>query len=313
MAEKLLLPDLSHADDMFLHELQGRIGELAHAHLQSEKEFFPTDFEDAIEQAIADGELDLQSDEAQFPGIAKIALFVNLLTELGIPYYTSTIQRRIPVGHPIRDWSHYWTADEGRHGPTIAGVLHKTKQSDMRELERARMTMMRYPDTPQPGSVIESFLYPAIQEPATEISHRNTMRHLPKVHKIARQAIGFVIGDEVRHGNFYGGVSEAAILIEPNLTVIGLARQVRDFSMPGKSIPSFDEMAKRIDEADVFGIKQLRGIYEDLIVNRLGVFEIENLSPVAEQARQFIKKKLEQMDKVIQRREERAALVTASL
>lgn len=304
MAEKLILPELHPSDELFLHELSGRIGELASAHIDSEKEFIPRDFEDEIDQAVADGELDLSDEKTQIPDAVKDALFINLLTEEGLPYYTSTIQSQIPLGHPIREWSHLWTADEGRHGPTISGFLHKTKQFSMRELERARMAMMRKPETPQPESFVESLIYPAIQEPATEISHRNTMKYLPKAHKIGRKALGFVVGDEIRHGKFYREATAAAIEINPSLTVIGIARQIRDFAMPGKSIPGFKDRAKAIEAADIFGLKQLRQIYEDLVVERLGVLQLENLTHAAEQAREDIVRRFLLMDKKLERRAE---------
>ncbi len=300
MAERINFPDLTHSDEMFLHELSGRIGELASAHLASEKEYFPFDFIDEMDAAIADG--DFIPEESPLAEPVKDALFVNTLTEDGLPEYLSTIQRRLPKKHPLREWSHFWAADEGRHGPTISGILHKTRQISMRELERARMAMMRYPDTPQPESVIESLVYPAIQEPATEIAHRNTMRLLPKAHKIGRRALGYVIGDEVRHGDFYEEATVAAFKVDPSLTVIAIARQVRDFAMPGKSIPGFEERSKSIEAADIFGLKQLRQIYEKLIEKRLQLFQLEGLNPDAEAARDFIAKRLSQMDKIIKRR-----------
>lgn len=303
MAEKFTLPELDNSDEMFLSELSSRIGQLANEHLGSEKEYFPYDFVDDIDQAVADGSLDLDADDAQIDDASKQALFVNLLTEEGLPEYTSTIQRRIPKKHPLLEWSHFWTADEGRHGPTISGFLHKTKQFSMQELERARMAMMRYPDTPQPGSIIESFIYPAIQEPATEIAHRNTMRRLPKAHKIGKRALGFVIGDEVRHGKFYREAAIAALEVNPSLVVIALARQIRDFSMPGKSIPGFIERSKRIDAAGIFGYKHIRQIFEDLTVNQLNIFNLENLTSDAEKAREVIAKRFHQMDIALKRQE----------
>ncbi|MDQ3123103.1 MAG: acyl-ACP desaturase [bacterium] len=303
MAETHDIPDLKDSDEMFLHELTGRIGELANAHIESEKEYFPYDFADEIDQAVADGNLDLDSDEAQITPIVRNALFVNLLTEEGLPYYTSTIQSPVPLRHPIREWSHLWTADEGRHGPTIANFLHKTRQFSMRELERARNAMMRNPDTPQPESFIESIVYPAIQEPATEISHRNTLKLLPRVHKIGRRAIGFVIGDEVRHGKFYKEASVAAMEVDPSLTVVALARQIRGFAMPGKSIPGFDERANEIANAGIFGPEQLKTIYDDLLNNHLRIWHQENFTPAAEKAREFLNKRMRQMEIIIRRRQ----------
>lgn len=301
MSEKLVLPDLSSSDELFLHELSEQFELLANAHLASEKEYIPFEFADEIDQQVADGALDLSSPEAHIDEETKTALFVNLLTEEGLPEYTSTIQRRVPADHPLRHWSHLWTADEGRHGPTIAVILHK-HGFNMRVLERARMAMMRQPETPQPPSVIESLIYPGIQEPATEISHRNTMRRLPKALTVGRRALGYVIRDEVRHGAFYASASEAAMEVDPSITIIGVARQVRDFSMPGKSIPGFKDHAKIIETADIFGLRQLRQIYEDFIVTRLNIYRAERLSPKAEEARDFIAKRLQLMDKMIERR-----------
>ncbi len=298
MAERVIFSDLGEHDEMFLSELSGRIEVLAGDHAGSEKEYDPYEFVDEMDQAIADGTLNLDDPGAQLDEATKAALIVNLITEEGIPEYTSTIQRRLPFNHPLRHWSHLWTADEGRHGPTIANILHRTKQFSMRELERMRMAMMRYPDTPQPASVIESVVYPGIQEPATEISHRNTMRRFPRALVIARRAIGRVTHDEVRHGGFYAGVAEAAMEVNPSVVVIAAGRQVRDFAMPGKSMPGFEERARIIREADIFGPRQLRQIYDDFLVNRLGIFRAEGLSPEAEKARDFIAKRLKLLDRL---------------
>ncbi|MDQ3064978.1 MAG: acyl-ACP desaturase [bacterium] len=312
MAEQLIPTDLSNSDQMFLSELRDHISKLASAHIATEKEYFPYDFMDEIDQLVADNNIDLESEEAQIPDAAKDALYVNLLTEEGLPYYTSTIQRSIPLDHPMREWTHYWTADEGRHAPTISGFLYKTGQFDMRVLERARMAMMKFPDTPQPPSFIEGLIYPAIQEPATEISHRNTMRLLPPAHRVGKRLMGLVVRDEVRHGKFYGSAAEAAIQVEPSLTIIGIAQQVRNFAMPGKSIPGFDEKSKAIEAADIFGLKQLRQIYEELIVERLAVYQQENLSPAAEQALASISKRLEIMDRIIKRRDEQKQVTVSA-
>ncbi len=304
MAEKIDLPDLGHTDEMFLRELSDQIGSLASAHLHSEKEYFPYDFADELQQLIGDGVIDLRDPETQIDPATSAALFVNLLTEEGLPEYTSTIQRRVPKGHPLLEWSHFWTADEGRHAPTISLLMHKLG-FNMQALERARMTMMRYPETPQPASTVESFIYPGIQEPATKVSHRNTMVRIPKSLGVVRRALGFVIRDEVRHEAFYAGASEAAMKLDPSITTIGVARQVRDFAMPGKSIPGFKNSEKIIEGADIFGLTQLRQIYEEFIVDRLGVFRAESLSPKAEEARDFIAHRLHLLDKIIERRLER--------
>lgn len=306
MAENYYLSDLSSSDTMFLSELSGTIEQLANKHIQSEREYFPYDFADAYDQAVANKDIDLTAPEAQIDEASKHALFVNQLTEDGLPEYVSTIQRRLPMEHPLRDWSHLWSADEGRHGPTMSNFMHKTGQFDMRELERARVAMMRHPDTPQPQSVIESLIYPAIQEPATEISHRNVMRRLPKAHKIGKRALGYIIGDEVRHGTFYQETVAAALEIEPSLTIIGIARQVRKFTMPGKAIPNFKNLEKVITDADIFGPKQLVDIYSELFSDKLAIWELDNLSPEAEAARDAISRRIDALGRIAEKQQSTA-------
>ncbi len=305
MAERNTFPDLSESDEMFLSELSGEIERLADRHNDSPRIFVPSEIDDEIEQAIRDGAYHPEDEDIE-PAVLD-ALIVNLLTEDGLPYYTSTLEHKSPKGHPFRDWVHQWTAEEGRHSPSIYAFIRRSRQIDMRLLEAARMQTLANPDTPQPESFIEGTVYPAIQEPATEISHRNTVSRLPSTHrKMGRKAISPVVGDEVKHGIFYGELSEKALEFQPSLTVIAIAKQIKGFAMPGKGIPGFRDRAEAIEQADIFGLKQLKQIYDELLATRWPIDKLPNLTPEAEQARDLIFKKLGTMAKILTRREEQA-------
>ncbi len=306
MAEKLDLPSLSFSDEMFLGELAPEIDRLHNEHVTTKKEFYPYDFADEMDEAIRVG--DFVPEEAPLPPELIDCLIVNLLTEEGLPQYTSTLLRGLPRKHAFRDWINRWTAEEGRHAPAIANWLHRTRQVNMHELERSRMAMMINPDTPQPESFIEGIVYPSIQEPATEISHRNAQRRLPASHKIGKRAIGSVVGDEVKHGIFYRELTISALHINPSLVVVGIARQIRDFAMPGKSIPGFEEKKKVIEESGFFGLSQLKEILDDLIHNRWKIDKVEGLDEQGEKAREFIFQRLGLMGKVLSKRSRQVAI-----
>jgi acyl-[acyl-carrier-protein] desaturase len=297
MAEKLILQDLSPSNEMFLSDLSTTIERLYNRHLEYPREFFPTDIADDMDEAILLG--NFIPEEAPLSEAVKASLYVNYITEEGLPHYTSTLSRSIPKKHYIRDWVNQWTAEEGRHAPAISHYLRRTKQVDMHLLERARMAMVAHPDTPQPGSFVEALVYPAFQEPATEISHRNTMHLLPQAHKIGKRALGFVVGDEVKHGNFYVDLVSAAIELQPSFTIIAIAQQVKAFVMPGKSMPGFDEYKSVIEKAGIFGAPQLKKIYDELISEKWNIWDKTNLSAEANRARDFLADYLRRMDMMI--------------
>lgn len=300
MAENFNHTRLEDSDDMFLHELRGETASLLDRHNTSPKVFVPSELDEEIIQAIHDGRYQPES-EIIDQAVAD-ALAVNVLTEDGLPYYTSTLLAKARKDHPFMDWVRQWTAEEGRHSPALMAVIRGCRQINLRWLEKARMHANSHPDTPQPESLVEGLIYTSIQEPATEISHRNTLKRLPEIHfKFGRKAMGYVIGDEVRHGLFYGDMSSAALEINPSLTIIGIARQMKNFAMPGKAIPDFKERSAAIARAGIFNLEELKGIYDRLFEQRWKIWDKTGLTPEAEQAREFIGRKLAQMTVTLQR------------
>ncbi len=304
MAEGSIFPDLRYSDDMLFSELRAKSEELLNQHEASPRVYYPFDYADEL-RGLMENEGFVPEDSPIRPEL-KAALAVNLNTEEGLPYYTATLLRDLPPNHPFRQWIYTWTAEEGRHALTIANWMQAAKIMDMHQLEDDRMAMMKNPDTPQPESFIESVIYPSIQEPSTEVSHRNTSRLLPVEHRIGKKALAAVAGDEVKHGIYYKGLAGEAFIVAPSIAVIGLARQINGFAMPGKSIPDFAKKSKQIANLNIFGPAQLKNIYDELLSD-WGVMELENLTPEAETAREFIRKRMRQMDILLARMERNKA------
>ena len=111
----------------------------------------------------------------------------------------------------------------------IYGYLMTTRAIDPVELERSRMAQVSGGKTPDP-SLHEGFIYLALQELATRISHRNTGALLgdPAGHEVMKR----VGSDENLHQLFYRDLAAAAIEADPNTMMVAMEKQVRNFAMP---------------------------------------------------------------------------------
>jgi acyl-[acyl-carrier-protein] desaturase len=305
MTTKLPHFELGNTNELFLNGLGEEAERLLNRHDETAKIYYPFDVLVDVAEAREKGEY--HPENAPLDDAVKKSLFINLETEEGLPYYTSTLDHPIPKRHPLREWLQRWTAEEGRHAPQIINIMYSTGQFDMHELERTRMAMMNIADTPQFGSLIESSVYPAFQEPATVFGHRNTMARMPSEYKIAKKALALVVGDEVRHGIFYRDLVTKAIEIDPSSTVMAIAQQIKNFRMPGKGIPHFEEYKEVVENAGIFGPSHLKEIFDDLVTSEWNIGKIANLSSVAEQARTFIFDRLALMGKLIDRKAQQKA------
>ena len=171
----------------------------------------------------------------------RSALFVNLLTEDNLPYYTNAITRLFGADSVWGAWLRRWTAEEGRHSIVLRDYLTVTRAIDPIALERARMAQVECGEVPQPDLVHDGIVYVALQELATRIAHLNTGR-------LCRDAAAYevmkrIASDENRHYLFYRDLTGAAIELDPSAMVCAIERQVRTFEMPGTGIVDFEQHA----------------------------------------------------------------------
>ena len=170
----------------------------------------------------------------------RSALLVNLLTEDNLPYYFRSVERMFGKDGAWGTWVRRWTAEEGRHSMAIYGYLMTTRAIDPVELERSRMAQVSGGETPDPP-LHEGFIYLALQELATRISHRNTGALLGD--PVGYEVMKRVGSDENLHQLFYRDLAAAAIEVDPNTMMVAMEKQVRSFAMPGTGIPDFDRHA----------------------------------------------------------------------
>ncbi len=134
----------------------------------------------------------------------------------------------------------------------IYGYLMATRAIDPHHLERCRMAQVSGGITPDPATLQDGFVYLALQELATRISHRATGKMMgdPAGYDVMMQ----VACDENLHQLFYRDLAAAAIEVDPDGMMSRIERQVASFAMPGIGIPGFTEHAKRIAQAGIYDL-----------------------------------------------------------
>jgi acyl-[acyl-carrier-protein] desaturase len=253
-------------------------------------------------------------DYRPMPEAVRRALVVNLLTEDNLPYYTTEITRLFGIDHAWGAWNRRWTAEEGRHAIVIRDYLLVTGSCDPVALERGRMRHAEYGFHQAISGAVDGFVYVALQELATRISHWNTGKLMDD--KAGNDVMKRVAADENMHYLFYKDVAASALTLDPSSMVLAMERQVRGFQMPGAGIDDFSNAAKAIADAGIYNL----AIHHDqilapVILRAWRLEALEGLSPEAEEARERLVKRLGRIDKVAKsqaaRRQDRAQVADA--
>ncbi|MEO5973632.1 MAG: acyl-ACP desaturase [Ilumatobacteraceae bacterium] len=283
MDEKALLQEIAPAAEKLLSR-----------HMGVTKEWFPHEFIPYSRgRDFTPGE-QWKPEDADFGDVGhemddavRTSLFVNLLTEDNLPYYTRDISSLFGNDSAFGEWGRNWTAEEGRHSIVIRDYLTVTRAIDPVALERARMQQVRGGQVPTPTSLYEALAYLTMQELATRIAHRNTGKLMKD--EIGTAIMSRVGNDENLHYLFYRDLTTAALEVDPSSMVIGIERAVRTFSMPGIGITDFDRMAREIARAGIYDLEIHHDhILEPVVLRHWKISEIEGLSAEANQAREAV-------------------------
>ena len=164
-------------DRDLLGELEPEAERLLERHLAVADEWFPHEYVPYSQGRDFDDRDPWTPDQPRLDGVARTAMYVNLLTEDNLPSY----HREIHAMFGRRDtawttWVHRWTAEEGRHAIVLRDYLVVTRNEDPVKLERGRMDAMQTGYDRDGRDVLHGMAYVSFQELATRISHRNTGR-----------------------------------------------------------------------------------------------------------------------------------------
>ncbi|MEA2900603.1 MAG: acyl-[acyl-carrier-protein] desaturase [Actinomycetota bacterium] len=282
-----------------LHELAPEAERLLERHLSTSKEWFPHQLVPWDRSATSDPRDPWDIAAHPMDEAVRQALFLNLLTEDNLPYYTNKIDRMFGGDHPWGAWNRRWTAEEGRHSIVIRDYLTLSGAIDPIALERARMQQVSHGFHQPIANAFEGLVYVALQELATRISHRNTGKRLAEYDPAGYEVMARVAADENLHYLFYRDASTAAVMLDPSSMVLAMEVQVRDFEMPGTGVEGFRDIAKTIARAGIYDL----AIHHDqilvpVIMRHWRLESLEGLTPEAEQARERLVARIEKIGRV---------------
>ena len=299
-------------DTSLLEDLAPKAEVLVARHLETRKSWQPHEF---VPWSLANDypeDYEWQSSEFAMPEYIRSALFVNLLTEDNLPFYVRDIDEFAGKDGIWRHWTGIWTFEEGRHSYAMRSYIEATRAIDPVKLEQAREVQVTNGEVPKIDSTMDGFVYVALQELATRISHLNTAKKLREVSnfatdertKIAANA-GYVClkriaTDENFHHLLYRDLVTESILIDSSKVIMAVHKQVMNFAMPGTGIPGFKEHAKNIANSGIYNSTiHFEDILMPIVVNKWKIGQLEGLNPEASKAQEEIMNRIERIRKII--------------
>ncbi len=299
-------------DAQLLHELEPVAERLLNRHLSMFKEWRPHDYipwsDDKNYYAL--GGQDWHPDQAQLSELAQVAMVQNLLTEDNLPSYHREIAMNFSMDGAWGQWVNRWTAEENRHSVALRDYLVVTRAVDPIQLEHLRLEQITRGFSPgqnQQGdlfaeSLFDSVVYVSFQELATRVSHRNTGKACNET--IADRLLARVSADENLHMIFYRDITEAGLEIAPNQAMASVHRVLRNFKMPGFTVPEFRRKAVIIA---VGGVYDPRIHLDDVVMpvlRKWRIFEREDFTGEAARMRDDLSKLVEELEEASRKFEE---------
>jgi acyl-[acyl-carrier-protein] desaturase len=291
-----------------LSELEPVVAKLYDRHLAQSKEWFPHELVPWSRGRDFEPGEQWEEDAADLPTEVRSSLFVNILTEDNLPYYSRTISAVFGRKSAWGDWVHRWTAEEGRHAIVIRDYLTVTRAIDPVVLERARMAQVMCAAVPEPDTPHEGLVYVALQELATRIAHFNTGRVLKERDPVGYQIMKRVATDENHHHLFYRDLCSSALELDPSAMVRAILSQVRNFQMPGLGIADFSVHARAIARAGIYNFAVHHDqILKPIVIDHWGIASLTGLDADAERARDVLIGYIDRVGRAGRRQNERRA------
>ena len=296
-------------DLQLLRELEPVVETNINRHLSMRKDWNPHDYipwSDGKNYYALGGQ-DWDPEQSKLSEVAQTAMLQNLLTEDNLPSYHREIAMNFGMDGPWGWWVNRWTAEENRHGIALRDYLVVTRAIDPIELEELRVEQVTRGFSPGQGqqgemfaeSLFDSVIYVTFQELATRVSHRNTGKACNEA--VADQLLGRVSADENLHMIFYRDVSAAGFDIAPDQAMRSLHRVLRNFKMPGYTVPEFRRKAVIIA---VGGVYDPRIHLDDVVMpvlKKWRIFEREDFNGEAAAMRDDLGKLIEELEDTCQK------------
>lgn len=240
--------------------LRLRIAELVERHRTKRRLWMPSEMMKEVPESVS------------LPGAVVVMLCQNTLTELGLPHFHGLLMTHAGMGpkHPLALWTNTWTGEEDRHGAVLSMYLQRVEGLSQGHLDVMRHAYLEAGFNPDwQGSPYQLIAYTVFQEVATQFAHEN-VGHLLRKQGEEDFGLGRILkgiaGEEARHGYFYRSLYDEILTADPEEGMLSLERSLRNFSMPGSTIPGFSDLEYLAARTEVFDPAQLAGIVDLTIV-----------------------------------------------
>ncbi|MEO3759995.1 acyl-ACP desaturase [Mycobacterium sp. B14F4] len=283
-------------------------------HLSMRKDWNPHDYipwSDGKNYYALGGQ-DWDPEQSKLSEVARVAMILNLLTEDNLPSYHREISQNFGLDGAWGQWVNRWTVEENRHGIALRDYLIVTRAIDPVELEQLRIEQVTRGFSPGQNDqgedilfatrLFDSVIYVTFQELATRVSHRNTGKACNET--IADQLLQRVSADENLHMIFYRDVSEAGLEIAPNQAMHSLHHVLRNFKMPGYTVPDFRRKAVTIAVGGVFDPRIFRDDVVMPVLKKWRIFERDDFTGEAARERDDLGVLVEELEDASQKFEE---------
>lgn len=299
------MPACDSTDISMICEIEPQLEELFERHLATARTWYPHEVVRRDDNRGAPvGRAEWTARHPPLSDAVKSALFINVLTEDNLPYYTATGLRKFEASEVLVEWMRRWTAEESRHSIAIRDWIIEMRALDPWELEDARFEQLCRAVVPDPPSVAEALVYTTFQELATNVAHRNTARHLVNDDG-GRELMALVAGDEMAHYRFYRDAAAASLQVAPSHMMRAVASQLLTFEMPGVGIRDFRVHANRVARAGIFDPSAYQKCVVDPILEYWQLEAVEGLDSDGERARDAVLRHASRLRRLVRIRAER--------
>ncbi len=229
-------------------------------------------------------------------------LVLNLLTEDGLPYFTSLLTEHLGESSALRDWTRRWTAEEDRHGTAIKRYLHVSLQPEqVIAVERLQFQYLRAGFNPDWGrDPLKLIAYVVLQEYATQVSHHRIAERAKNHCKVLAQMLWQIGAEERQHHQVYLAFFKHLLQCEPDACLVAFLSVLKSFAMPGEEISEFAEFSRLQATAGVFGPRQFARIVS-AVCDTLGLATLTDLNASGREAQEKIMKLVKVIERAAQR------------
>lgn len=205
-----------------------------------------------------------------------VAVETALLTEVNLPWFTSGLEDVFRGSLTVlHDFIRTWTAEEDQHSDILQTYLLLTRDGDPAALHRLRHDVIQQGFTLDYATPIEMMVYTTIQELATRAFYGSIARVAEPEDPVLARILRRLAQDESLHFGFYRDVVMAHLAADPNF-VWPVAKVLRAFAMPGRTMPDFPHRMRTIAGCGAYGMESY---YQEVIQVLVRQWGIDALAP----------------------------------